>query len=241
MNRYLRIIPQAGLAALALACAAVWSQSASPDGSTSPGSSSSGSQSSPSARSTPSNPPSLARADRRFLEDEAAHSLYEQQVAQLAATRSSDPAVKDFASKLVEDHTAAHNELTQLASRLGVELPTEPSRAMRRDVEKMSKKSGAEFDREFVRTVGVKDHQKEVKRLQSASKDLKNSELKAWVDKTLPHMQQHLAAAEKLPQAGTSSASSRSSGSSSMGSGGSSGSGSSGSGTSGSGNSGKSY
>lgn len=237
MNRYLRLIPQAGLAVLALSCAAAWSQGSTPGGSGSSGGST-GAQSAPPARSSTSKPPSLARADRRFLEDEAARNLYEQQVAQLAATRSSDPAIKDFASKMVEDHTAAHSELVQLASQLGVELPTEPSRAMRRDVDKLSKKSGAEFDREFVKMVGVKDHQKEIKRLQSASKDLKNSELKAWVDKTLPQLQQHLAAAEKLPQNTTSSASSRSAGSSSMGSGGS-GSGSTGrSGNAGAGTSG---
>lgn len=235
MNRFLRVSSQAGLAALALACAAAWSQSTTPGGSGTSGGGSAGTQPSPSARSTPSQAPSLARADRRFLEDEVAHSLYEQQVAQLAATRATDPAVKEFASKLLQDHTAAHRELTQLASQLGVELPTEPTRAMRREVEKMSKKSGAEFDREFVRTVGVKDHQKEIKRLQSASKDLKNTELKAWADKTLPQLQQHLADAQKLPQAGSSSASTRSSGGSSMGAGGS---GSGGASSNGSGSSG---
>lgn len=228
MNRYLRVSPQVGLAALALACAAAWSQSTPPGGSGTSGSSSSGSQSAPSSRSATSTAPSLARADRRFLEDEAAHNLFERQVAQLAATRATDPAVKDFASKMVEDHSAAHSELTQLASQLGVELPTEPPRAMRRDIDKLSKMNGAEFDREFIKMVGVKDHQKEIKRLQSASKDLKNTELKAWVDKTLPQMQQHLVAAEKLQQS-TSSASSRSGGGSSMGSGGSGSPGSSGS------------
>lgn len=242
MNRFLRVSPHVGLAALALACAAAWSQSSTPGGSGSSGSST-GTQSSPSARSSTSKAPSLARGDRRFLEEEAAHNMYEMQVAQLAATRATDPSVKEFANKLVEDHTAAHNELTQLASQLGVDLPTEPSRGMRRDLDKMGKKSGAEFDREFVKTVGVKDHQKEIKRLQSASKDLKNSELKAWVDKTLPHLQQHLAAAEKLPQAGSSSGSSMGAGGSSGsgksgGSGGSSSSGASGSGSNGSGSSG---
>lgn len=240
MNRFLRVSPHVGLAALALACAAAWSQSTTPGGSGSSGSST-GTQSSPSARSSTSKAPSLARGDRRFLEEEAAHNMYEMQVAQLAATRATDPSIKEFANKLVEDHTAAHNELTQLASQLGVDLPTEPSRGMRRDLDKMSKKSGAEFDREFVKTVGVKDHQKEIKRLQSASKDLKNAELKAWVDKTLPHLQQHLAAAEKLPQAGSSSSmgagSSKSGSSGSSGGSGSGGSGSGGSSSSGAGGS----
>jgi putative membrane protein len=37
---------------------------------------------------------------------------------------------------------------------------------------------------------------------QKASKDVKDAELKAFVDKTLPVLRDHLAAAEKLPQSG---------------------------------------
>jgi putative membrane protein len=35
---------------------------------------------------------------------------------------------------------------------------------------------------------------------------VKDPELKAFVDKTLPHLQEHLAAAEKLPQSGRNGA-----------------------------------
>jgi putative membrane protein len=41
---------------------------------------------------------------------------------------------------------------------------------------------------------------------EKASKDVKDPELKGFVDKTLPLLREHLAAAEKLPQSGKNAA-----------------------------------
>ena len=227
-----------------LAAGATWAQGAgaSPGGSSGSGSSGSsggamGSGGAPTAqpgtgtRNTPE-APRLARADRRFIEQAAASGMHELQAAQLAATRATDPAVKDYASMLAQHHGTANNELTQLAASLGVELPPAPPRAMRNELESLGKKTGAEFDREFVKQVGVKEHEKDIKRFQSASKDVKEPQLKAWIDKTLPGLQQHLSAAQKLPQARSEAAASTRTQQQRMGSGGSSG-GSSGGGSGG--------
>jgi putative membrane protein len=103
---------------------------------------------------------------------------------------------------LVDHHTAANNELVKMANARGVELPAAPPRGLRKDVEKLGKKTGAEFDREFVREVGIKAHEKDIKLFEKGSKDAKDPALKAWIDKTLPTLQAHLAQAQKLPQAG---------------------------------------
>lgn len=144
----------------------------------------------------------IARGDRKFIEEAAHSGMFEVQVAQLAAAKATDPLVKSYASMLVDHHTAANNELVQIANARKVELPAAPKRALRRDIEQLGKKSGAEFDREFVREVGIKAHEKDIKLFQKASKDVKDPQLKAFVDKTLPVLRDHLAAAQKLPQAG---------------------------------------
>jgi putative membrane protein len=176
------------------------------------GSSVTGGQSAPAAqpgtgtRNTPAQGAKLARGDRRFIEDAANSGMFEVQVAQLAAAKATDPNVRSFASMLVDHHTAANNELVQIANARGVELPAAPKRALRRDVEKLGKKNGDEFDRDFVRNVGIKAHEKDIKTFQKASKDVKDAQLKAFVDKTLPVLREHLAAAEKLPQSGKNAA-----------------------------------
>lgn len=142
----------------------------------------------------------LARADRKFIQDAAASGMFEVQAGRLGSTKAVDPQVKSYAAMLVDEHTAANSELVQLANSRKVELPAAPPRAMRREVENLGKKSGAEFDREFVREVGIKAHEKDIKEFQKASEKVKDPQLKAWIDKTLPTLRQHLAQAQKLPQ-----------------------------------------
>ena len=176
------------------------------------GSSATGGQSAPMAqpgtgtRNLPAKSDQIARGDRKFIEEAAGSGMFEVQVSQLAAAKASDAQVKSYASMLVDHHTAANNELVKIANAKGVELPAAPKRSLQRDVEKLGKKSGAEFDRDYVREVGIKAHEKDIKLFQKASKDVKDAELKAFVDKTLPTLQEHLAAAQKLPQAGKNAA-----------------------------------
>ena len=123
--------------------------------------------------------------------------MMEVQAGQLASTKASDPQVKTFAETLVKDHTAANDELIKLANSKHVELPPGPSHGERKDIDKLGKQSGAAFDKEFV-SMGVKDHRKDVKDFEKASGKAKDPELKAWIDKTLPKLREHLAMAEKL-------------------------------------------
>jgi putative membrane protein len=139
----------------------------------------------------------LARADRKFIEDAAEGGMMEVQAGQLAASKATDPNVKNFADKLVKDHTNANNELVQLANSKHVELPAGPSRSQRKDIEKMGKFSGKDFDKHFV-AMGVKDHEKDIKKFEKASAKAKDPQLKAWIDKTLPTLREHLAMAQKL-------------------------------------------
>ena len=157
-------------------------------------------------RNMPANKAKMAHGDRKFIEKAAEAGMFEVQAGQLAVSKANDGQVKSFASTLVDQHSAANNELTQLANAKGVELPAAPRHSMRKDIEKLGRKNGAEFDREFVREVGVKSHQKAIKDFKNASRDVKDADLKAWVDKTLPALQEHLAMAEKLPESGKNAA-----------------------------------
>ncbi len=157
-------------------------------------------------RNTPQQGAKLARGDRKFIEQAASSGLFELQAAQLAATKATDPAVKRYAAQLADHHGAANGELMSLANSLGLELPPAPKRAMRNQIEKLGKLSGAEFDQAFAQNVGVKEHEKDIKAFQKAARNVKEPQLKAWIDRTLPVLQQHLAAAQNLPAAGDQAA-----------------------------------
>lgn len=144
----------------------------------------------------------IARRDRKFIEEAVGSGMFEVQISQLAATKATDPQVKSFASMLVDHHTAANNQLVQIANARKVELPAAPKRSLRKDIEKLGKKNGAEFDRDYVRRVGIKAHEKDIKLFEKASRNVKDAELKVFVDKTLPQLREHLAQAQRLPQSG---------------------------------------
>lgn len=178
-------------------------------GSTGTGSSATGGQAAPAAQpgtgarnAEARKDDKLARSDRKFIQEAAEAGMYEVQAGKIAASKAADPAVKSFAGMLVDEHSAANNELVQLANSKKVELPAAPPRSKRRDIEKLGKLTGKELDQRFVREVGIKDHQKDIKKFEKASKDVKDAQLKAWIEKTLPHLREHLAAAQKLPQSG---------------------------------------
>lgn len=202
MTTTARLLAVPALLALALSCGAQ-AQAAGT------GTSASGAPSAPSAqggtgtRNTPK--AKLDRHDRKFVEDAASDGMFEVQMGQLAAGKATDPKVKEYAQMLVQQHTQANNELTQLANAKGWELPAAPKHSLRREIDKLGKKSGADFDRDYVRNE-VKDHEKDIKKFQHESKDAKDADLKAWVDKNIPVLQQHLAAGEQLPESGRKNA-----------------------------------
>ena len=141
----------------------------------------------------------LSHGDRKFIEDAAGDGMYEVQSGQLAASKAQSPDVKGFATKIVDDHQQANNELVQLANSKHVELPAAPPRGKRHELEQLGKKSGGDFDKRFV-SASIKDHEKDIKSFEKAAAKVKDPELKAWVDKTLPHLREHLALAKKLQE-----------------------------------------
>jgi putative membrane protein len=190
---------------IALACGFAAAADRAGTSTTAPGSSTTGAQApaaaQPAAGKHDKNANKIARADRKFMQDAAEGGMFEVQSGQLAANKASDDKVKQFANKLVEDHQSANNELVQLANTKGLELPAAPSRSERRNIEKLGKESGSRFDQDFAK-IEIKDHEKDIKKFEKASGKVKDPELKAWIDKQLPHLREHLAMAQALPEAG---------------------------------------
>lgn len=203
----MRTIPLAF--SLALSFGVALAQTTASGGTSGTGSSATGGQSAPAAQpgtgarnAETRKDDKLARGDRKFIQEAAEAGMYEVEAAKIAASKATDPAVKSYAGMLVDQHSAANNELVQLANAKKVELPAAPPRSKRRDIEKLGKLGGKELDQRFVREVGIKDHQQDIRKFEKAGKDVKDPELKAWIEKTLPHLREHLAAAQKLPQSG---------------------------------------
>jgi putative membrane protein len=144
------------------------------------------------------NAPTVSSSDRKFMMEAATAGMEEVELGRVAAARGSTDAVKQFGQRMVDDHSKANEELTQIASTKGVALPTALDEKHKADVAKMSGLSGAEFDRMYAKEAGVKDHEKAVKLFQREADQGKDAELKAFASKTLPTIQDHLRMAREM-------------------------------------------
>jgi len=138
----------------------------------------------------------LAHGDKKFVEDAAKGGLAEVQLGQLAAQKAQSPDVKKFGQRMVDDHTKANDQLKQIASSKGVELPSDLDRSARREHDKLSKLSGADFDREYMKHM-VSDHKKDVKDFEKEAKSGKDADVKNFASSTLPTLQDHLQMAQQ--------------------------------------------
>jgi putative membrane protein len=135
--------------------------------------------------------------DKDFAMKASAAGLAEVNLSNLAARLSANPALKQFATRMVADHTRANGQLVQLANSRSMPLAQTMDEEHKKILEKLSKLSGADMDRAYAGAM-VKDHEEAVKLFEREARDGQDQALKAWAAQTLPVLKKHLAMAQNL-------------------------------------------
>ena len=134
--------------------------------------------------------------DRAFVKEAAVGGMAEVQLGNLAKDKASNPDVKQFGDRMATDHSKANDELKQWAQKNNVTLPTDLDAKNKALVDRLSKLSGDEFDKAYMRAM-VADHKHDVAGFKRESTSGKDADLKAWAGKTLPTLEDHLKQAEQ--------------------------------------------
>jgi putative membrane protein len=137
--------------------------------------------------------------DQQFLQHAARDGLAEVQLGQMAAERASNPEVQRFGQRMVTDHTKANQELMALAQSKNFSMPKDIDKKYQKTAEALAKKQGTRFDREYTRDM-VADHEKAVQLFSAEAKEGKDADIKAFANKSLPILQEHLQMARQLTQ-----------------------------------------
>jgi len=137
------------------------------------------------------------KATSDFMVEAAAGGMMEVMLGEQAQTNAQSQDVKNFGSMMVTDHTAANNELKQLASLRNVTLPAVVEGRHRDHVSDLGKKSGAEYDKAYINMM-VDDHKKDIDMFEKAANNATDSAVKAFAQKTLPKLKMHHDAAVNL-------------------------------------------
>ncbi|HWA87781.1 MAG TPA: DUF4142 domain-containing protein [Opitutus sp.] len=165
----------------------------------------------------------LGWSDRHFLRKAAKGSEKEVTLAQLAGQRSSNDQVKQFAQQLASDHEKMNRQLEQLAQQKGLDLPTRTAEetgessggtgmagaktgtgsgkmnALSRshDVRELADKSGADFDRAYLKQT-VEDHQEDIKMFKKEAEKAKDPDVRTFASAQVSTLQEHLDRAQAL-------------------------------------------
>jgi putative membrane protein len=131
-----------------------------------------------------------------FLKDAAVGNMAEVQLGQLAEAKAQSPQVKQFAEKMVSDHSKAQDQLKSIAQTQQVGLPIELDRKHQDLKANLDKLSGAQFDRAYMLAM-VQDHQKTVSEFQQMATYGNDPEVKQLAAGSLPMLKDHLQLAEQ--------------------------------------------
>jgi len=143
--------------------------------------------------------PALAAADQQFVNHAATSGMAEVAMAKLALTKADQPQVKQFAQRMVDDHTKANDQLMALAQQAGAQPPAGEAPWQQRAQDRLAAKSGPDFDRQYMRGQ-IRAHEQAVALFKKEAATGQNAQLKQFAASTLPTLQDHLAMAQSIAQ-----------------------------------------
>lgn len=141
---------------------------------------------------------SLNEQDRELIQDLAHANLAEIETGRLALEKTQNPQVRQFAQKMIDDHTKAQQQLAQLAQRKGAQVPQETDFQHKAIATGLRVLDGNTFDERYLQHVGVNDHRRTVDLLEKTQRTARDPDLKSLASKTLPIVQNHLAMARQM-------------------------------------------
>ncbi|VWB89294.1 membrane protein [Burkholderia lata] len=136
--------------------------------------------------------------DVEFVDKAGMIGKVERQASQLAVDRSSNPAVKAFARRMVGDHGRIAGELRQLGAAKGV--PVQSRMLVDPAVTALRTKEGHAFDTAYVALAGPRAHEAAIRLYEAEARNGRDPQLRAFAANALPTLNAHLAAARQLAQ-----------------------------------------
>ena len=148
----------------------------------------------PSSPSTPDKDAAVNAMDRQFVTKASQANLEEVALGILGQQKAQSASVKAFAQRMETDHTKAEQELMTAAKEAGLTPPMELPPDAKATMQRLSKLSGMEFDREYMKVM-VMGHKKAVRLFTMETEKGRHPALTGYAQKSLPTLQDHLTSA----------------------------------------------
>lgn len=138
-------------------------------------------------------------ASATFVKQAAASDMFEIEAAKLALQKTQNNSVRQFAQKMVDEHTRMSAQVKDAARKdqVAAAVPTQTDRAHTQKLDELKKLNGAAFDRKYVE-MQVQAHQEAAKLFETYARNGEDANLKKTVNEGLPHIRYHLTEAQAL-------------------------------------------
>ncbi len=137
--------------------------------------------------------------DKAFVRKALQGGMAEVQLGQLALQKSSNNDVKQFAQKMVDDHTKLGDLMKQVAQQMSVKTPDSPSSKDKSTMAKLQALNGDDFDKAYIKDM-VKDHQQDEKEFKEEAQNASNPALKEVAAQAEQMISQHLQLIQQIAQ-----------------------------------------
>jgi putative membrane protein len=135
-----------------------------------------------------------------FLVKVADNGMLEVEAGKLAAQKGQMADVKSFGKMMVEHHSRLNDELKGLAQSKNITLPTTLGEDNREKLQKLSEKSGKEFDEAYIDAM-KDDHEKDIRAFENKSDNEKwDADVTKWLTNSLPTLRSHLAEIKRIDE-----------------------------------------
>lgn len=139
--------------------------------------------------------PQTQQPHMRFVKEAAEGGMLEVQLGQLAQQKASSPEVKQFAQRMVTDHTKLNSELTTITSQQNLPTPTQLMGKDKAQYDRLAALTGPQFDRAYMRDQ-VRDHEKDIAEFQKEANNGTDPAVKNFAANALPILHEHLMLAQ---------------------------------------------
>ncbi|HZW76643.1 MAG TPA: DUF4142 domain-containing protein, partial [Caldimonas sp.] len=119
----------------------------------------------------------VSSSDKSFVEEAAIGGMAEVQMGKLAQQKGGSHQVKQFGTRMVDDHSKVNDDLKQVADSKGITLPSELNGEHKNKVAKLERLSGAQFDRAYMDGM-VSAHKKDIAEFQKQAKSAHDPDIK---------------------------------------------------------------
>lgn len=129
--------------------------------------------------------------DAQFLVDATDLSLEAVLLGKLAQNKATDTSLKGVGTLLVQSHTKALKDVTDLAKTKMVTLPDSANHDAYTQAETLRKKTGQEFAQLYCERV-IDTYKKAIASFEKESTDSRDQDIKEWAANMLPQLRSHM-------------------------------------------------